>query len=260
VFAAAKRLKLVQRLGRGHSNVDLEAAARRGVPVAAMPDFNAGTVAEHAVMLMLALLRGVFDSTLLMKAGRWPVREVVSQGVFDLAGRTVGVVGLGAIGQAVATRLLAFDTRVLYTDAVVEGADDYETVPLERLLREADVVTLHVPLTAEARGMIGRQELGWMKPTALLVNTARGALLDEMALAEALQQGRIAGAGLDVFADEPLDPGHPLRRCPNVLLTPHTAGQTREAMERMVAMMLANIERVVRGEEPQGLVAADQDR
>ena len=248
VLAAAQRVKLVQRLGRGHSNIDLEAAERLGIPVAGMPDFNAASVAEHALMLMLALLRGVFESTLLIKAGRWPVREVVNHGVFDLAGRTVGVIGLGAIGRAVATRLLAFDARVLYTDPAVEGGEDLEAMPLEPLLRESDVVTLHVPLTPETRGMIGSRELGWMKRTALLVNTARGALVDEAALAEALQEGRIAGAGLDVFADEPLDREHPLRRCPNVLLTPHTAGQTREAMERMVAMMLENLERVAAGE------------
>jgi phosphoglycerate dehydrogenase-like enzyme len=248
LLGAAKQLRLVQRIGRGHSNIDLEAAARRGIPVAGMPDFNAATVAEHAMMLMLALLRRIFESTLLMKAGRWPVRDVVTQGVFDLTGRTVGVVGLGAIGHAVATRLQAFDTRVLYTDPGVEGADDFEAAPLDRLLSEADIVTLHVPLNAETRGMIGREQLGWMKPAALLVNTARGALVDELALAEALQAGRIAGAGLDVFADEPLDAAHPLRRCRNVLLTPHTAGQTREAMERMVAMMIENLERVSAGE------------
>jgi phosphoglycerate dehydrogenase-like enzyme len=255
LLAAAKQLRLVQRIGRGHSNIDLEAAARLGIPVAGMPDFNAATVAEHAVMLMLALLRRVFESTLLMKAGRWPVRDVVTQGVFDLTGRTVGVVGLGAIGHAVATRLQAFDTRVIYTDPGVERAD-FEAAPLERLLHEADVVTLHVPLTAETRGMIGREQLGWMKPTALLVNTARGALVDELALAEALQAARLAGAGLDVFADEPLDAAYPLRRCRNVLLTPHTAGQTREAMERMVAMMIENLERVSAGQPPLHAIGA----
>jgi len=250
LLVAAKQLKLVQRLGRGYSNIDLEAAARRGIPVAGMPDFNAASVAEHTLMLMLALLRRIFESTLLTKAGRWPVVEVVNQGIFDLGGRTVGVIGLGAIGRAVSTRLRAFDARVLYTDPGIEYAEGLEAAPLERLLRESDVVSLHVPLTAENRGMIGREQLGWMKSTALLVNTARGALVDEMALAEALHAKRIAGAGLDVFTDEPLPTGHPLRRCPNLLLTPHTAGQTREAMERMVSMMIENLERVAAGEPP----------
>ena len=250
LLGAAKQLRLVQRLGRGYSNIDLDAAARRGIPVAGMPDFNAATVAEHTLMLTLALLRRVFESTLLMKAGHWPVRDVVGQGVFDLTGKTVGVVGLGAIGHAVATRISAFDARVLYTDPAIDGIVEFESAPLERLLREADVLTLHVPLTAETRGMIGGEQLGSMKTTALLINTARGALVDDLALAEAIEAGRIAGAGLDVFADEPLGPGHPLRRCRNVLLTPHTAGQTREAMERMVSMMIENLERAAAGEPP----------
>jgi phosphoglycerate dehydrogenase-like enzyme len=251
VFDRARRLKLVQRLGRGYSNIDLEAAAARGVPVSGMPDFNASTVAEHAIMLMLALLRRLFESTLLMKAGRWPVASVVGGGIFDLQGKTLGLVGLGAIGSAVATRAQAFRARVRYLDEqaarVPEGV---EPVPWAQLLGESDILSLHLPLTPATRGIIGRAELADMKRTALLINTARGALVDELALAEALERGVIAGAGIDVFAREPLEGPHPLTRCPNVLLTPHTAGQTREAMDRMVAMMLENIDRLRRGEEP----------
>ncbi len=215
VLDRAPRLKLIQRLGRGHNNIDVDAASRRGVPVCNMPDFNADTVAEHTIMLVLALLRRVFESTLLMKAGRWPVPEVVGSGIFDLRGKIVGLVGLGAIGRAVAARLKAFDAHVLYYD-LRDGADidlDLEAASLDRLLRDSDIVSLHM-----------------------------------------LQRGAIAGAGLDVFSDEPLDPSHPLRRCRNALLTPHTAGQTREAMERMVAMMLENMQRVCRGEEPLDIV------
>ena len=256
VLDRAPRLKLIQRLGRGHNNIDVDAASRRGVPVCTMPDFNADTVAEHTIMLVLALLRRVFESTLLMKAGRWPVREVVGSGIFDLQGKIVGLVGLGAIGRAVAARLKAFDAHVLYYD-LRDGADidlELEAASLERLLRDSDIVSLHIPLTAETQGLIGRQQLATMKESALLINTARGALVDEVALADALQRGAIAGAGLDVFSDEPLDPSHPLRRCRNALLTPHTAGQTREAMERMVAMMLENMQRVCRGDEPLDIV------
>jgi phosphoglycerate dehydrogenase-like enzyme len=258
IFDRAPRLRLVQRLGRGHNNIDLEAAARRGVPVCTMPDFNAATVAEHTLMLMLALLRRVFESTLLMKAGRWPVREVVGSGIFDLQGKVVGLVGLGAIGRAVAIRLKPFDARVLYYDLRDgPGIDlELEQVSLELLLRDSDIVSLHVPLTTETRGLIGGPEIATMKRTALLINTARGALVDEVALADALQKEAIAGAALDVFSEEPLDPLHPLRRCGNTLLTPHTAGQTREAMERMVAMMLENMQRVSRGEEPEDVVAS----
>jgi phosphoglycerate dehydrogenase-like enzyme len=255
VFAHARQLKLVQNLGVGYDNIDLDAAARYRVPVCNMADFNAATVAEHTIMLILALLRRVFESTLLMKAGKWPLSTVVGQGIFDLQGKTLGILGLGAIGQAVAKRAQPFDVNMCYHDmrrlaAAVEENLGIAPVSLDDLLRRSDIVTIHLPLTPKTHRLIGRAELQKMKKTAILINTARGAIVDEEALAEALNQGIIAGAGLDVFADEPLDPRHALRRCPNVLLTPHTAGQTREAMERMVAMMLDNIRRVVRGEEP----------
>jgi phosphoglycerate dehydrogenase-like enzyme len=245
----ARELKLIQRLGRGYNNIDLEAAARRGIPVCGMPDFNAAAVAEHALMLMLALLRRVFDATLVMKAGRWPIMDIVGRGNFELRGKRVGIVGLGAIGRAVADRVRAFEAEVCYYDRVVGAQPELEAVGLERLLQESDIVTLHIPLTPETSGLIGRQELALMKPRSLLINTARGALVDEEALAAALREGTIAGAGIDVFVQEPLPASHPLRSCPNILLTPHTGGQTREAMARMVSLMLENIERLSRGDE-----------
>ena len=255
LFAHAKKLKLVQRLGVGFDSIDLEAAARFGVPVSYMPNFNAGTVAEHTIMLMLGLLRRVFESTLLMKASLWPISTIVAHGVFDLQGKTLGIIGFGDIGRAVAKRAKPFEVKVCYYDKhQLSPADESELeasfLSLDDLLRHSDVVTVHLPLSSETQGLIGRAELRKMKRTALLINTARGAIVDEEALAEALEQGIIAGAGLDVFTEEPLDPRHPLRRCPNVLLTSHTAGQTREAMERMVEMMLENIQRVARGGEP----------
>lgn len=255
LFARAKKLKLVQRLGVGYDNIDLEAADRYGVPVCNMPDFNAATVAEHTIMLILALLRRAFESTLLMKASQWPLTTVISQGIFDLQGKTLGIIGLGEIGQAVARRVKPFDVKICYYDRnQLPPADemglDASFVSLDDLLRHSDIVTIHIPLSSETQHLIGEAELRKMKSTALLINTARGAIVDEEALAEALEQGIIAGAGLDVFAEEPLDPRHPLRRCQNVLLTPHTAGQTREAMDRMVDMMLENVLRVARGEEP----------
>ena len=252
ILNRAPRLKLVQRLGPDYDNIDLDAASRCGVPVAGMADFNAATVAEHTIMLMLGLLRRVFDSTLLMKAGRWPVSEIVGHGIFDLQGKTVGLVGLGSIGRAVAVRLEAFDASVHYYDSRHDAAADLDAQPvsLEQLLRESEIVSLHLPLTEANRGLIGRDQIATMRKDDLLVNTARGPLVDELALADALERGAIAGAALDVFSEEPLDPSHPLRRCPNTLLTPHLAGQTRQAMERMVAMMLENIARVGRGEQP----------
>jgi phosphoglycerate dehydrogenase-like enzyme len=253
MLAAAPRLRLVQRLGVGYDNVDLGAAARRGIAVCNMADFNAATVAEHTLTLMLGLLRRVFESTLLMKGGRWPTHEVIGGGNHDLAGKTIGLVGLGAIGEAVAVRAAAFDVRIVYHDrqrrsAAEEHSMGVEFAGLSDLLAGADIVSLHLPYTPEAHHLIGRAALATMKPTALLINTARGALVDEAALAEALRSGRLAGAGLDVFADEPLPARHPFRNCPNVLLTPHTAGQTREAMERMSAMLQENLLRLGTGQ------------
>jgi phosphoglycerate dehydrogenase-like enzyme len=246
----AGRLRLIQRLGRGYNNIDVDAASRRGIPVCGMPDFNADSVAEHTVMLTLALLRRVFDSTLLMKAGRWPVADVVGHGIFDLAGKVVGVVGFGAIGRAVAERMHVFGTVIYVADPDTgRAAGRFRRVSLDELLERSDVVTMHVPLTPQTEGMIGERELGLMKATAILINTARGSVVDEMALAKALTSGALAGAGIDVFSHEPLDARHPLRRCSNVLLTPHTAGQTREAMGRMIDLMLDNLRRLER-EEP----------
>jgi phosphoglycerate dehydrogenase-like enzyme len=260
IFEAADDLRLVQRLGVGYDAIDLDAAARRGVPVCNMPDFNAGTVAEHTIALILALKRRLFESTMLMKAGHWPLGAVVAGGIYDLQGKTVGIVGLGKIGLEVARRLQPFDVRLLYNDTrrlppKEESSIGAEHVPLNRLLVESDIVTLHAPLTPENRGLLSRDKLELMKSGGLLINTARGALVDEEALAAFLREGRIAGAAVDVFAHEPPDPNHPLRGCRNIVLTPHTAGQTREAMDRMVKMMLENVQRVSRGEEPMHRVA-----
>ena len=259
VFEAAPRLKLVQRLGVGVDNVDLSEAARRDIFVCNMPHLNAGTVAEHVVMMILALQRRAFESTLLMKAGRWPITTVAGRGLFDLHGKTVGILGLGEIGRVVADRLAGFGVDLLYHDAQRHPAAEQELsiryVELAELLSQSDVVTCHVPLTSNTRGLLGRAELERMKPTALLINTARGAVVDEEALAEALRAGRIAGAGIDVFAEEPPPQDHPLRRCENVLLTPHSGGQTREAMERMVASMLENLQCIAAGKRPCRIVS-----
>ena len=255
LLGRTQRLKLIQRLGVGYNNIDLEAAAQYGVPVCNMPDFNAATVAEHTLMLILALYRRIVDSTFLMKAGKWSPATVVGKGIFDLQGKTVGILGIGAIGRAVARRARPFDVALLYHDKErlpkqVEEDLGISFVPIENLLSHSDILTLHLPLTSETYHLIGKNELQKMKRTAVVINTARGAIIDEHALAKALETGTIGGAGLDVFSDEPLSPQHPLRRCPNILLTPHTAGQTREAMDRMTAMMLKNIQRVVEGQKP----------
>lgn len=250
-MASAPRLKLVQRLGVGYDNVDVAGAAALGVPVCNMADFNAGTVAEHTIMMMLGLLRRVFEATLLMKGGRWPIGEVVV-GNYDLAGRRVGLIGLGAIGEAVARLLRPFDVSLQYADrrrrdAAEEQSLGVEFAALDALLADSDVVSVHVPYTPDSRHLIGAREIAAMKPGALLINTARGGVVDVEALTDALRTGRLGGAGLDVYDVEPLPARHPLRSCPNVLLTPHTGGQTREAMARMVAMLRENLSRLEQG-------------
>jgi phosphoglycerate dehydrogenase-like enzyme len=255
LLTRARKVKLIQRLGVGYDNIDVETASHHGIPVSNMPDFNAGTVAEHTIMLMLAVLRRVFESNMLMKAGKWSPSTIVNQGIFDLRGKKVGSLGFGLIGQEVAKRVKPFEVEFLYYDKqrarssteILLGA---EFSSLDELLKLSDIITIHLPLTSETTNLIGKVELEKMRRTTILINTARGAIVDETVLVEALNKGIIAGAGLDVFSEEPLDPGHPLRRCPNVILTPHLAGQTREAMERMVGMMLENIKRVMNGEEP----------
>jgi len=255
LIACGKQLKLIQRLGVGYDNIDLEAASQSNIPVSNMPDFNAGTVAEHTVMLILSLLRRIFESTLIMKAGKWSPSTIVHRGIFDLKDKTIGILGLGLIGQEVAKRVKPFGVNLIYYDQIRTSTQnerelDVSYRPFEEILKHSDILSIHLPLTQDTFRLLGKKELTKMKSTAILINTARGAIVDEYALAELINNGDIAGAGLDVFSEEPLDPKHPLLRCPNVILTPHTAGQTREAMERMVDMMLNNIQRVMDGEEP----------
>lgn len=254
LLARCSRLKLIQRLGVGYDNIDLAAARKRGIPVCNMPDFNAGTVAEHTIMLVLSLLRRAFESTLLMRGGHWPVNEVAGRGIYDFQNKVLGLLGFGAIGQEVARRAAGFGAQMRYFDRNrcprLERETGIEPVSLDRLLEESDIVSCHLPITSETEGILSAERLAQMKRGVFFVNTARGALVNEQALAEALQRGAIAGAGIDVFSTEPLPPRHPLRYCQNVILTPHTAGQSREAMERMVAMMVGNLKRVAAGQSP----------
>jgi phosphoglycerate dehydrogenase-like enzyme len=257
VLAAAPRLRLVQHQGVGYDNIDLRAAARAGVPVALTPEGTFTPVAEHVLLLVLALYRRLGAAHAALREGRWLQWELRS-GSFDLLGKCMGIVGLGSIGREVAKRARAFECRLLYTDVAplpreVEESLGVEYRPLDDLLAEADVVTLHVPLTPATRGLIGERELARMKPTALLINTARGPLVDEDALYRALVSGRLLGAGLDVFAREP--PGdHPLLKLESVVATPHVAAGTRDALETKLRAGFGNMLRVARGEPPRNEV------
>jgi D-3-phosphoglycerate dehydrogenase len=244
VIAAATRLKVIAKHGAGYDNIDIAAATAHGIVVANVPGGNAEAVAEATVALMLAALRRVPEVHRLVTGGGYAARFQLQFG--QLTGRTLGLVGIGNIGARVAQicaggfrmRILAYDPG-LSAEAVAErGAE--KVGELAALLAAADVVSLHVPLTEGTRHLIGRAELALMKPAAVLVNAARGGIVDEPALAEALREGRLAGAGLDVLEVEPPLPDNPLLTAPNVVLSPHTAGNTVEAA-RALALASADI-------------------
>ena len=254
-FRSAPKLKLVQLLSAGYDRVDIEAARKAGVPVSNNGGANAIAVAEHTVLLMLAVLKQLVRFHLDVVAGKWRPPASSESPVYELSGRTVGIIGLGNIGKKVARRVAAFDARVQYYDVLrlneaEEDALRVRFVLLAELLRTSDVVTLHVPLTDTTRGMIGARELQLMKPTAILVNTCRGPVVDEHALHQALKERRIGGAGLDVLVDEPPAKDHPLFTLPTVTLTPHSAGPTWENWTARFRNGFDNIERVAAGRRP----------
>jgi glyoxylate reductase len=255
VIDGMTRCRLIQQPSVGYQQIDVDAAARRGIPVANVAGANDVGVAEHTVMVALALMKQLVWLDVEIRAGNWPRHDVLARGHVELAGKTWGVVGLGRIGRTVARRLRGWDVELIYHDVQraapeVEAELDVEFVDLPTLLERADVVSLHTPLTAQTHHLIDDAALEHMKPTAYLVNVARGELIDEEALAARLRGRRIRGAALDVFEEEPLPRGHPFLELDNVVLTPHVAGSPYEARVRMLKMTAANLARVVRGEAP----------
>lgn len=253
----ATNLRFIQTPSHGFDHVDIEAAARRGVPVCNVgtSGAEAGTVAEHAFLLLLACARRLVDAHDGIRSGDWPQ---LSGSTVELQGKTLGIVGLGHIGLEVALRAHAFGMTLLYTD-VVEPPEDValelglERAELHDLLRRSDAVTVHVPLMRQTRALIGAEEIGLMKPGAILVNTSRGPVVDNAAVADAANAGRIT-AGIDVFDPEPPPPDHPLRQAANVVLTPHIAGTTRESVGRIMTAALENLGRFARGDKPKDVV------
>jgi (S)-sulfolactate dehydrogenase len=245
LLAQAPRLRVVGRLGVGLDNIDVEACRQRNVEVIPATGANARAVAEYVVTTALVLLRGAYASTDAVADGAWP-RAALSDGR-ELANKTIGLVGFGGIGRltgalarAMGMQAIGFDPHVPHAASVwSDEATSPRTLPA--LLAEADVVSLHVPLTDETRDLIDATRIAGMKRDAILINTARGGVVDERALADALRAGRIAGAALDVFADEPVAAGSPLAGCPNLVLTPHIAGVTRESNARVSALIAARV-------------------
>lgn len=257
VFRAAPDLKLVARHGAGYDKVDLAAATRHGVVVTATPGSNANAVADLTIGLMCAVRRQLVRLDRLVREGGWG-----SDYVPALWGSTVGIVGLGHIGKCVAKRCLGFEMRVFATepapDMVFVRQHGIELVEIEELCRRADIITLHAPATPQNRQLINRERLALMQPTAILINTARGALVDEDALVEALKNGRLAGAGLDVFRREPPE-GSPLLGLDNMVLTPHCAGKDLTAQAATLGRCVETILRFFQGEplEPGDLLNPD---
>lgn len=248
-IAAAPRLRLIQKIGVGVNTIDLDAARRRGIPVCNLPGTNARAVAELALLLMLGALRQVSRFDAATRAGRgWSSDPAAQDCLGELGGRTVGLVGFGAVPRALAPVLAAMGCRLLYAARSPKPDALGEWGPLEDLLAESDVVSLHVPLTPETERMIDARALARMKPGAVLVNTARGGLVDQPALVEALRHGPLAAAGLDVFEREPLDPADPLLALPNVVLTPHIGWLTTGTFDRSLALAAENCRRLSAGE------------
>ena len=248
IEAAGDGLKVIARTGVGFDRVDVDAAAEHGVAVTTTPGSNGETVADFTLGLMLACSRLIPQLNSRLKGGKWDPRKGK-----DVFGKTLGIAGLGRIGQGVARRAAAFSMEILgydpYVDAIAMATLGVRKVELADLLRRSDFITLHMPATEETTGMIDAAAIELMRPSAFLINTARGPLIDEPALLAALKSGRIAGAGLDVFAEEPVE-NSPFFGLDNTIVSPHIAGITAESMARMAERAVDNVLAVVSGTWP----------
>ena len=257
VFAACPDLRIVSLWGTGTDHVELEAAVRRGVTVTNTPGVSAVAMAEHALTLMLSAARRIPEVDAETKAGAWP-RAFVTQ----LHGKTLGIIGLGAIGRQTARIARGIGMKVvawtMHPNPDLARELGVELVELDELYRVSDVVSLHLRQSPDTMGFIGSREFASMKPTAIFINTARGPIVDEAALLEALEEKRIAAAGLDVFDAEPLPPGHPLTKLSNAVLTPHSGGVTREALEAGLKLSIDNVFDFFEG-RPANIVAAPKE-
>ena len=260
LLRGATKLRMLQLLSAGFDNVDLGLLKELGIPVSNVGGANREGVAEMAITLMLSVYRRIVSMHNGIHDGQWLGTLSSGLDTFELNGKTVGIVGFGRIGQTVAKYLRGFDNTILYHDVVAypEAEKKYgaRRVSLEELLKESDIVTVHAPLLDENYGLIGERELSLMKPTAILVNTSRGPVLDEKAVTAALKGGRIRGAGLDVFEQEPINMDNPLLSLENVVLAPHAAGGTYDSWPRRAKFAFENMQRVWEGKEPLSVVQA----
>ena len=257
-FRAAERLKLVQLLAAGYDAMDLDLLSELEIPCANNGGANSWSVADHAVLLMLSVYKLLPQTYNSVREARWR-GPITALNAFEMANKLVGIIGLGNIGRRVAQRVQGFDAKVQYYDKFPlpperERELNVSRVSLEELFRTSDILTCHTNLNSETYHVVNRERLATMKPNAVVINTSRGPVIDEPALIEALQEGRIAGAGLDVFENEPVDPGNPLLTMDNVIVSPHSAGPTWDAVLRRGEFAYGNLERVASGEEPLAVV------
>jgi len=249
---AAPKLRMVQHQGVGHERIDKDALKARGIPLALCPAGTTVSVAEHTILLILAVYKRLVVADAKLREGvwlQWGLRSVS----FELTGKTLGLLGFGRIGQAVARRAYAFDARILYHDPYLHQAPpeaaawDATAVSFADLLRQSDILSLHVPATDQTRRCMSTPQFEQMKRSAILINTARGTIVDEPALIKALETKTIAGAGLDVFEQEPVKPENPLLKMDNVVLTPHISAGTVDALRQKMQSVFANLQRFAAG-------------
>lgn len=256
VIDAAPNLKIVQRMGVGYETLDLDALARRGIPACNLEGVNKEAVAEHGMTLMLGLTKRLLEAHRLTQNREWAQARLLTGHTFELKGKTLGIIGLGNTGAALAMRARAFEMEVIFNDTrqiapEIPAGLGARSVDKETLFRTADIVSVNTDLNATSRHLINRQALEMMRPHALLVCCARGGVIDETALRAALDEGRIAGAGIDVFETEPIQPDNPLLEAPNTLLTSHVAGVTDETTRRIFDWAMENVRTVVKkGQKP----------
>lgn len=257
VLQNMRRCRLIQQAAVGFDSIDHRAAAELGIPVANAAGYNRDSVADWTVMAMIALLRHSFFLDRQLRAGRWSeddqMRSQETMG-HELRAMTVGIIGMGNVGSAVARRVLAFGAKILFADTLQRSFEGARQVGLDSLLEESDIVSVHAPLDVDTRALIGASEMTRMKEGAYLINAARGPIVDEPSLINALQSGHLAGAGLDVFEVEPLPIDSPLRKIENVILAPHRGGATVEADQRLLEVVGDNLVRVLDGQPPVNVV------
>jgi D-3-phosphoglycerate dehydrogenase len=258
VLEQMRRCKLIQQPAVGYDTIDHRAAAEYGIPVANAAGYNKESVADWTVMAIIALIRHSFWGDRQLRAGRWGRNDLMRAEMLgrELGAMTVGIIGLGNVGSSVARRLAAFGTRILFTDLMPRAYAGAEKVDLATLLSESDVVCVHTPLDVDTGSLIDATALANMKVGSYLINAARGPIVDEPALIDALRTGRLAGAALDVYEVEPLSQSSPLRTLDNVLLAPHVAGATIEADARLIEVVGENLLRVLDGLPPFNVVNA----